>query len=66
MLNGDEAQENEVKTSGLGLCGPYLTEQDCENMKRYRYKGGDDGLMYIHFYNPVCTWLVSKLPDWLA
>ena len=56
----------EEKSNGLGLCGPYLTEQDVENMKRYKYKGGDDGLMYKYFYNPAATWIVARLPDWLA
>lgn len=48
------------------LSGNYLSEEQCENMKKYRYKGGDEGLMYIYFYNPVASRTVELLPDWLA
>ena len=69
-MNGDKPNgklhKKEAKSGALGLFGPYLTEGDCENMKRYKYKGGDDGLVYRYFYNPVATRMVEYLPDWLA
>jgi ethanolaminephosphotransferase len=45
---------------------PYLNEEDARNLKKYRYAGGDFGLMYIYFYNPVSKWLVNHIPRTLA
>lgn len=45
---------------------PYLTEEAKANLRKYKYAGGDDGLMYRYFYNPLAKWLVSKVPEWVA
>ena len=45
---------------------PYLSETQKENLKIYRYAGGDYGFAYIYFYNPVATNLVEYLPETLA
>jgi ethanolaminephosphotransferase len=37
-----------------------------ENLKKYKYAGGDRGIMYIYFYNPVASYLVNFLPKSLA
>jgi len=37
---------------------PYLNEESIESLKRYVYAGGDDGIVYIYFYNPFSAWLV--------
>ena len=47
-------------------CAPYLDETQKENLKVYRYAGGDKGLVYVYFYNPVATKVVEYLPDTLA
>lgn len=45
---------------------PYLTEEAKVNLRAYKYAGGDNGLMYVYFYNPVTVWLVDRIPDWIA
>ena len=47
-------------------CLPYLDNQSAENLKLYRYAGGDSGYVYRYFYNPAATKLVTYLPDTLA
>jgi phosphatidylglycerophosphate synthase len=43
-----------------------LTEEAKVNLRAYKYAGGDFGLMYVYFYNPVARWLVEKIPEWIA
>lgn len=45
---------------------PYITFEGAEKLKQYKYCGGDTGLLYRLFYNPVATKLVTFLPDTLA
>lgn len=45
---------------------PYLSEEAKTNLKNYKYAGGDRGLMYIYFYNPMAMWLVGRIPEWIA
>lgn len=35
-------------------------------MKQYKYAGGDTGILYRFFYNPVALKLVSYLPETIA
>ena len=35
-------------------------------MKQYKYKGTDNGLLYIYFYSPLAEKLVSWTPEWVA
>jgi ethanolaminephosphotransferase len=35
-------------------------------LRKYKYAGGDQGLMYIYFYNPIATKFVNYLPEFLA
>jgi ethanolaminephosphotransferase len=37
-----------------------------EKLKLYKYAGGDAGILYIYFYNPLARRLVEYLPDTLA
>lgn len=37
-----------------------------ENIKRHKYSGSDEGLLYKYFYDPVATKLVSCLPTSVA
>ena len=45
---------------------PYLSEQARENLLSYKYAGGDNGLMYVYFYNPFARWIVERIPEWIA
>ena len=44
----------------------YISEEGAEGLKRYKYAGGDTGILYRYFYNPVALKLVSFLPETLA
>jgi hypothetical protein len=45
---------------------PYITEEAAQGLKKYRYAGGDNGIMYRWFFNPVAIKLVSFLPEYIA
>lgn len=45
---------------------PYLNTEMKQNLSKYRYAGGDRGIMYIYFYNPLANHLVEFLPESLA
>ena len=45
---------------------PYFSEKMAENMRIYKYAGGDRGFLYRCFYNPVASKLVTYLPETLA
>lgn len=36
------------------------------NIKQYKYKGGDLGLTYRLFYNPVANWIIERFPENIA
>ena len=44
----------------------YLDTEMKQNLSKYRYAGGDRGIMYIYFYNPLANYLVEFLPESLA
>jgi len=45
---------------------PIFNDEAAYNLKRHKYSGCDEGLLYIWFYNPVANKLVTYLPDWIA
>jgi hypothetical protein len=45
---------------------PYFSDDMAENMRKYKYAGGDRGILYRFFYNPVASKLVTYLPETLA
>ena len=57
---------NTKKSSKFWDLTPYISEEEAENIKQYKYAGGDNGLVYTYFYNPVSKKLVNFLPEWLA
>jgi ethanolaminephosphotransferase len=45
----------------------HLTEREKAAIRNYRYKGGDDSLIYKHALSPFAQWLVENLtPTWVA
>ena len=62
---GGSQSSHSQQTSFFQLT-PYLSEGQRYNLKQYKYAGGDRGLMYIYFYNPMANWIVEYLPDTLA
>ena len=51
--------------SGFSL-GPYIDRKGAKSLKEHKYAGCDDGFFYHYFYSPLATYLVHKLPEWLA
>ena len=44
----------------------YISDEAAEKLKQYKYAGGDNGILYKYFYNPVALKLVDLLPDTVA
>jgi len=44
----------------------YLSDQAAYNLKHYRYAGGDYGIVYKYFFNPLALMLVDLIPETLA
>jgi len=49
-------------------CGllPYLDKDDRQNLREYKYVGGDAGILYIHCWSPMATYLINGMPRWIA
>ena len=43
---------------------PKIDQQGLENIKNYKYVGGDSGYFYRHFWGPTADWIVIRLPEW--
>jgi len=52
----------------MDMIGPkFITKEGEENLKNFKYSGGDNSLIYIYFYSPLAEWCVDNLtPSWLA
>lgn len=50
----------------LGCFTPYISEDGADKLKEYKYAGGDAGIIYKIFYNPLALKLVQYLPDYIA
>jgi len=35
-------------------------------MRNYQYKGGDNGITYKYFYNPMASFLIDYIPENIA
>jgi|LauGreDrversion4_2_1035121.scaffolds.fasta_scaffold252371_1 hypothetical protein len=44
----------------------YISDEAAEKLKLYKYSGGDNGIVYRYFYNPLALKLVEHLPETLA
>ena len=44
----------------------YISDEGADMLKHYKYAGGDSGILYRYFYNPVALKLVTYLPETLA
>lgn len=38
---------------------PYISPDGAFKLKQYKYAGGDNGILYRYFYNPVAVRLVD-------
>ena len=46
---------------------PYIGSERLKgNVREYRHKGVCLSYTYRYFYSPICEWIVSRLPLWLA
>ena len=44
----------------------YIEEQYIERLINYKYKGGDNSILYHFVINPFCNFIVPYFPKWLA
>jgi hypothetical protein len=44
----------------------YINDEAAENLRNYRYVGGDNGFSYPHCYSPLADWFVTLFPEWMA
>lgn len=48
------------------MCTPYISDEAAQLLKQYKYSGGDNGILYRYFYNPLALKLVNFLPETIA
>jgi phosphatidylglycerophosphate synthase len=65
-MDPDMGVEKPEETRSIFQLTPYLSETQRRNLHTYKYQGGDTGIIYTYFYNPVAKKLVTYLPVWLA
>ena len=44
----------------------YIEAQYIDNLKNYKYRGGDNSIYYYYVISPICNFMVSYFPKWLA
>lgn len=50
----------------LGCFTPYISNDGATELRKYKYSGGDNGILYKIFYNPLALKLVSYTPEYIA
>jgi hypothetical protein len=45
---------------------PVFTEEGAENVRNFKYRGGDNSLVYKYFYSPLCDYLIQYVPANMA
>lgn len=45
---------------------PYIDKEYYKVVKAHSYVGEELSIVYNYFYAPLCSWLVTKLPMWVA
>ena len=50
----------------MSLTAKYIEDQYIDNLINYKYRGGDNSILYRFVINPFCNWFVNYLPKWLA
>lgn len=55
-----------IKMSILAGFTNYISDEAAEKLKLYKYAGGDSGLFYRKFLNPLAIKLVQYVPENLA
>jgi hypothetical protein len=58
----DYARQDPDQHKSMFRLTPYLSNQQRYNLGLFKYAGGDQGFMYIYFYNPVANFAVEYLP----
>lgn len=58
----DSTEDAEAQKAALFL----FTIEEQEALKKYKYCGQDNGIVYNYFFSPLCNRLVKFCPYWLA
>ena len=48
------------------LVSPYIEPDRYEEIRNYKYTGGDLSITYKYFFNPFCNYFVNFFPEWVA
>ena len=59
-------EKKESLLGGVWRREQYVSPDAAQKLKLYKYAGGDEGILYVYFYNPASKALVEYLPDTLA
>lgn len=62
-MEGSSAEQDKRGLFGLT---PYLSKTMRQNLFKYKYAGGDNGIVWNLFYNPVSKFLVNFVPETVA
>lgn len=50
----------------MSLASKYIEDQYINNLKNYKFRGGDNSIYYHYVISPVCNVMVNYFPKWLA
>ena len=63
-----EGDDEAVRESKFKWCirpyTPYIDKDGAENIRNFKYMGGDTGIFYPLFWDPSAAWLVKRIPEW--
>ena len=48
------------------LTSKYIEDKYIDNLKNYKFRGGDDSIYYYYVISPVSNFMVHYFPEWLA
>lgn len=60
--SGTHSRNSRRQGEPIYFMKPYISSQEAENIKNYKYNGVDNGLAYIYFFEPLAEFLVSFVP----
>ena len=65
MSTAGEFSNHEVRRN-IRCFSPYISKDGAVELRNYKYTGGDRGILYRYFYNPLALKLVHYTPEYIA
>jgi len=50
----------------MALTSKYIEDKYKDKLINYKYRGGDNSILYHLVINPICNFIVPRFPTWLA